>query len=361
MRAKEEALTEINELISASKKYWNDSAEYLSQAIPLLMRSAEYLQENLCFQIMTDDEEICGFFSFNEDGAKHTLDHLWIKPNFIGKGLGRLAINFARELGTKKHWDSILVLPEPGSLEFYKKMGFVETGIQRESRVVGGPTFKVLRMDISAPSSAVYSPDFFREDNLELLLKVIKENSFATLMTANSSANISHLPFIVSRVNDQDIELVCHMAKANPHWEELALAGKAKVIFGGPHAYISPAWYSPKLSNVPTWNYAVVHASGDFKIVSDMSEATNLMDALINEFESSYGTNWSLPIDRTATLPMMDHIVVFKIVNIKWEAKFKLSQQQDSFNREAVIEQLKKYGHEDLSVLMEMTRKGEVK
>ncbi|MBX3021887.1 MAG: GNAT family N-acetyltransferase [Bdellovibrionales bacterium] len=357
VRAREEYLSELNEIIASSKRYWNYSEAYLSKAIPLLMLSSEYLKENLCFQVVNADNEIAGFFSVIDDRANHFLDHLWIKPGSMRKGYGRLAIDFVRALAAKKGWDNLLVLPDPEAVPFYKKCGFVETGLRRPSRVDGGPEFEILRMNISDTNLSIYSPQFFREDNFNLILKVIKENSFATLLASNSSGAVSHLPFLVRLVGDQEVEFVSHMARANPQWEEIALAGKAKIIFGGPHSYISPAWYLPKLSNVPTWNYVAIHAFGDFKIVSERDEASKLMNDLIEEFEGIYGTNWTLPSDQNATQAMMDQIVIFKIENVKIESKFKLSQQQDSTNRESVIEQLKKHGNENLSVLMEMTRK----
>ncbi|MEK6555489.1 MAG: FMN-binding negative transcriptional regulator, partial [Bdellovibrionota bacterium] len=158
--------------------------------------------------------------------------------------------------------------------------------------------------------------------------------------------------------------------------EQLRAATSIKVIFHGPDSYISPAWYIESKDNVPTWNYSVVHCSGDFEIISEPKAALKDMQAVIAEFEQRYGTNWSLATadendrpnvdsssvhkDVTAMLP---HIVVFRFKNLKLDAKFKLSQKLDKVSRETTIAELKALGEEktdstlfDLAEYMELTR-----
>jgi transcriptional regulator len=199
----------------------------------------------------------------------------------------------------------------------------------------------------------MYSPSYYREDRDELILGLIEQNSFATLMTSGSSEMISHLPFVLTKSASGEIELLSHMARANPHWRELEKVGKGKAIFLGPHGYISPAWYSPSPDNVPTWNYAAVHANGVFEIINDRGAAVEVMEKLIGTFEDRYQTGWRLPGDEPAIDALMNHIVVFKFTQIQFEAKFKLSQKQGSENRESVIRQLKELNTESSKSLAE--------
>src|SRR5215469_7389151 len=53
----------------------------------------------------------------------------------------------------------------------------------------------------------------------------------------------------------------CHLARANPHWKDVASGNEALMIFQGADGN----WYPSKAQHgkvVPTWNYAVVHAYG---------------------------------------------------------------------------------------------------
>src|ERR1043165_1601683 len=85
---------------------------------------------------------------------------------------------------------------------------------------------------------------------------VIARHPFATMLThAEGGMIASHLPFVL-----EDGVLFAHMARANPHAAVLARA-ESLVIFTGPHAYISPSWYTDR-ATAPTWDYVAVHCYG---------------------------------------------------------------------------------------------------
>ena len=67
--------------------------------------------------------------------------------------------------------------------------------------------------------------------------------------------------------------LSAHLAAGNPQCALLD-GGTALAVFGGPHAYISPAWYRTQPA-VPTWDYAAVHVHGTLEPV-DETEAAKL-------------------------------------------------------------------------------------
>lgn len=203
----------------------------------------------------------------------------------------------------------------------------------------------------------MYSPTYFRESREEIIHTLIERDGFATLLTPGGEG-ISHLPMIVEPAADGTWSLLCHMARANPHWQELEKAGRAKAIFHGPHAYVSPAWYTPNPGNVPTWNYAVVHVTGDFELIGEPALAEPAMRKLVEKFEDKYGTGWSLPENEVAVQKLMAHIVVFRIKNPMVEGKLKLSQQQSAVNRENVITELAKIAGDptDVAALMRQTK-----
>lgn len=194
----------------------------------------------------------------------------------------------------------------------------------------------------------MYSPSFYKMEKNQLVHSLIQENSFALLLSRNSSG-VSHLPFMYE--NSEQNSLVAHMARANPHWKELEQLRQCKVIFQGPHGYISPAWYAPSEDNVPTWNYAVVHVAGDFEIINEPKEAYSKMNQMVSFFESKYKTNWQLPEGERAIDDLMKGIVVFRIKNLNFEAKFKLGQKLEKNDRENVIHQLRNNRGDELERL----------
>src|SRR4051812_27786044 len=201
----------------------------------------------------------------------------------------------------------------------------------------------------------MYSPDHYREDRLEVVLPLIERYSFATLITVGGS-QISHLPFVPLKI-DGRVELLSHMARANPHWQELQKLGKAKVLFHGPHAYVSPSWYTPAPGNVPTWNYAVVHAVGDFVVVDEPNQARAAMETMVGNFESGNGTDWKIPDSSAAIEGLMKGIVVFRVTNVEFEAKLKLSQKHSLENRHNVVEALGSSDSEDALAVADLMKK----
>lgn len=202
----------------------------------------------------------------------------------------------------------------------------------------------------------MYTPLSYRQDDFAAVSQLIERDGFATLLTEPANETISHLPMILETGADGAPELLCHMARANLHWQEMEKAGRVKAIFHGPHAYISPAWYAPKPSNVPTWNYTVAHITGDFEILGEKSTAFSAMQRMVEFFENKYGTGWHLPKSEQAIDGLMAGIVVFRLRNLQVEAKFKLSQKHDLFNRESVIRSLADRGGEGAEVAEAMRK-----
>jgi len=186
----------------------------------------------------------------------------------------------------------------------------------------------------------MYSPNYYREERPNLIRELIEEVAFATVLTEGKTDLISHLPVQLIFDNRGRPELFTHCARANPHWRDLKEFGRAKFIFNGPHGYISPSWYPPAKDNVPTWNYAVVHAKGNVEIVEEPTKVADIMAKFVSHFESFYKTGWKLPSNEIAISELMKGIVVFKIKDVEFEAKFKLSQKQDSSIRDNVIQKL---------------------
>lgn len=183
----------------------------------------------------------------------------------------------------------------------------------------------------------MYIPDAFRETNLEILHKVIRENSFATLV-ANCGATMfaSHLPLMLDSGRGRHGTLIGHMARANPQWQDFRSAAEVMAIFHGPHAYISPSWY-PTEPAVPTWNYVAVHAYGTPKLIEDRGELKHLLKQLVQIYEGGFEKPWQLDLPKKFEETMIDMIVGFEIPIARLEGKFKLNQNRSSADRRAVI------------------------
>ncbi|MGV3724105.1 MAG: FMN-binding negative transcriptional regulator [Actinomycetota bacterium] len=191
----------------------------------------------------------------------------------------------------------------------------------------------------------MYIPSSFREERLDVLHRLIRKNSFGTLVSHDGSGmTASHLPFLLREEPDANGVLLGHMARANTQWEAFASGAEALVMFQGPHAYVSPSWYATELS-VPTWNYAVVHAYGTPRLIEDPASVRALLEATVAAYETSLPEPWTvdrLPDDFVEKLARA--IVAFEIPISRIEGKFKLSQNRSEADRLGAASGLRKLG-----------------
>src|ERR1700689_995761 len=88
-----------------------------------------------------------------------------------------------------------------------------------------------------------------------------------------------------------------HIARANPLWRDYRAETQALAIFQGPQAYISPSFYPSKAKTgevVPTWDYAVVHASGTLRFIHDAQWLRSLVAGLTNTHEMPRVQPWKI-------------------------------------------------------------------
>ncbi|MDO8955076.1 MAG: FMN-binding negative transcriptional regulator [Gammaproteobacteria bacterium] len=185
----------------------------------------------------------------------------------------------------------------------------------------------------------MYIPKQFENTNIELLQGFIEQHSFMTIIShANDSPVISHIPVALDKTQGKFGVLRWHVAKLNPHATLFSEGRPAVCVFQGPHAYISPSWYAGK-ENVPTWNYAVLHAHGIPQPISQMKLADDLTH-MVRYYESlkKHGEPYSVSSDFKAKL--IEHIVGFEMEIISLEAKFKLSQNRKQADQESLIQGL---------------------
>lgn len=187
----------------------------------------------------------------------------------------------------------------------------------------------------------MYIPKAFREDNIEKLHVLMREYSFATLVTQQNGVPIaSHLPFLLDTERGSSGVLRGHMAYANPQWRTFDGKQEALVIFQGPHAYISPSWYEAELA-VPTWNYAVVHAYGVPRLINDKAALYNMLQALVQTYEAHFEKPWPFQLPDEYLQKMMQGIVGFEIPITRLEGKFKMSQNRSAIDQERVAAALR--------------------
>ncbi len=160
-------------------------------------------------------------------------------------------------------------------------------------------------------------------------------NPFATLITAtNNLPFVSHLPLTPKKVGDK-IELIGHLARANPHWKSFANA-QATAIFHGPHTYITPKWYAE--NDVPTWNYSTVHVGGRIELIESYDGIVECLKELTAHVERHWPSGWEFFISDDLTGEILPKSIVgFKIEVDMLNFKKKFSQNRTPADRAGVL------------------------
>jgi transcriptional regulator len=195
---------------------------------------------------------------------------------------------------------------------------------------------------MSQETFVVYIPSFTAVTDPALLHDLMRRCSFATLVTAHEGRPFAtHLPFLFSPEDGEQGMLVAHMARANPQWRGFADGTEALVIFQGPHTYISPSWYEEEVS-VPTWNYAVAHAYGVPRVITETGRVREALRALVDKHEEGFAEPWTMDLPEDYLQRQLRAIVAFEMPITRLEGKFKLSQNRSAEDQRRVRDQLAK-------------------
>jgi transcriptional regulator len=181
----------------------------------------------------------------------------------------------------------------------------------------------------------VYNPETFKVEDLNEFMEFMSYNIFTTLISiSNTEPVVSHVPLVPILVGDQ-IELIGHIARQNPHAKILGL-GDATVIFHGAHTYITPKWYAK--NNVPTWNYSVLHARGRVELIEDYRGLVDCLKILVDHSERLWTSGWQFNIPDDLYEENLSRSILgfkMKITNINF--KRKLSQNRSELDRKGIM------------------------
>ena len=200
----------------------------------------------------------------------------------------------------------------------------------------------------------MYIPKANLEDRLPVLQRMMAAHPLAAVVTLGGSGLVaSHVPLVYGPDGEPEKEpdgesggsgfgiLKGHVSRANTQWKDIARGIDALAIFAGPQHYISAGWYPGKDEGgreVPTWNYITVHAYGPLRIVHDPGWLLAHLESLTNIHEAGFATPWKVsdaPAEFIASL--LKAIVGFEMPIRRLEGKWKVSQNRDQRDREAVI------------------------
>jgi GNAT superfamily N-acetyltransferase len=137
-------------LARASKAYWGYSEAFMSRWDYDREITERFVATRRVFCAEADGE-LAGFYALCPDGPGFRLEHLWVAPERIGRGVGSALFEHALEQASSAGASSVVVHADPNAAAFYERMGARRVGeihdakVQQvfpvlELKVRGGPT-----------------------------------------------------------------------------------------------------------------------------------------------------------------------------------------------------------------------------
>jgi transcriptional regulator len=174
----------------------------------------------------------------------------------------------------------------------------------------------------------MYMPPQFNAKDPAIALELMRSHPFASLISNDDDGlpYVTHLPLVAEPRGGDELVLLGHCAKPNPHWRYLQAHPKAVVTFLGPHSYLSPSVY-PDLARVPTWNYLAVHCTVEARLIEESADKDALLKKLIGDHEPAYAQQWR-DLGEEFQLKMLAGITGFEMRVTALQCKVKLNQHR---------------------------------
>jgi ribosomal protein S18 acetylase RimI-like enzyme len=128
LRAKPDDAPLLTEIAFASKRHWGYPERWMANWASVLTIEPRLIAEQETHTASIEGEVVVGFYSLRAGLGRSSLEHLWVVPNSMGRGVGRAlfehAVDRARELGHRV----LEIESDPNAAGFYQRMGARRVG-----------------------------------------------------------------------------------------------------------------------------------------------------------------------------------------------------------------------------------------
>ncbi len=118
----------LTQLTIRSKAYWGYSKQQMLDWTEALTLPPSYFSTKEVYKLMANNQPI-GYYSYTRlTAAVMKLENLFIDPEFIGKGFGKLLLlDFLNRI-EQEDFATVTLDSDPNAQEFYKRLGFKVVG-----------------------------------------------------------------------------------------------------------------------------------------------------------------------------------------------------------------------------------------
>ena len=125
--AKPEEAETLTEIAHAAKRHWNYPESWIQQWQADLTITREFITTQEVF-VATINGEIAGCCALVMTDSLAEIEHMWIRPEQMGSGVGRALFEYARARAVERGGNVLELSADPNAEGFYARMGAQRIG-----------------------------------------------------------------------------------------------------------------------------------------------------------------------------------------------------------------------------------------
>ncbi|MBI9012526.1 MAG: GNAT family N-acetyltransferase [Clostridiales bacterium] len=126
----------LTELAIQSESYWGYDEVFLKEFAKQYNVTEDYIRDNPVYMLYTQDS-IIGFYGMLLSGEEKSLEYLFVKPEYIGQGYGKILWNHMIKTCYEEGIKEFVIVTSPQAKEFYTRLGAKYIG-EVESIIIKG-------------------------------------------------------------------------------------------------------------------------------------------------------------------------------------------------------------------------------
>ncbi|HEX6709633.1 MAG TPA: GNAT family N-acetyltransferase [Rubrobacter sp.] len=112
----------LTHIAFAAKRHWGYPESWIQYWNESLTITPEFVRNNEVYAAFSGSE-LLAFYALTGKGRTVELEHLWVSPGWIGKGMGRVLFEHAMREAASGGADAVEIEADPNAEGFYRRMG----------------------------------------------------------------------------------------------------------------------------------------------------------------------------------------------------------------------------------------------
>ena len=126
-KAEAELSETLTDIALEAKRHWGYPESWIKHWESDLTISSDFIANNHVY-VAEYDGEIRGFYALCQTDKKAELEHMWVRPAYIGTGIGKELFLDAMERAAQMSVSEVELSADPNAAGFYTRMGARQVG-----------------------------------------------------------------------------------------------------------------------------------------------------------------------------------------------------------------------------------------